>query len=115
MLLPLARVVDRPWLLPLPALPVLAALAGLALLSTALAYVIFFRVMAAAGSNVNLVTLLVPVSAILLGVLVLGENLVPRQIAGMAVIALDLLAIDGRVLRTSKQEDRKRTRLNSSH
>ncbi|MFC3675138.1 DMT family transporter [Ferrovibrio xuzhouensis] len=106
MLLPLALVVDRPWLLPLPALPVLAALAGLALLSTALAYVIFFRVMAAAGSNVNLVTLLVPVSAILLGVLVLGENLVPRQIAGMAVIALGLLAIDGRVLRTRKQDPR---------
>src|SRR3546814_21087663 len=72
---------------------------SLALLSTALAYVIFFRVMAAAGSNVNLVTLLVPVSAILLGVLVLGESLALRQIAGMAVIALGLLAIDGRVLR----------------
>lgn len=104
MLLPLALVIDRPWLLPLPPLPVLAALLGLAVLSTALAYVIFFRVMAAAGSNVNLVTLLVPVSAILLGVLVLGESLGLRQIAGMAVIALGLLAIDGRLLRRLRRQ-----------
>jgi drug/metabolite transporter (DMT)-like permease len=99
LLAPLALAVERPWHLPLPPLPVLGAVAALALLSTALAYVIFFRVMAAAGSNVNLVTLLVPVSAILLGVLVLGESLGLRQIAGMAVIALGLLAIDGRLLR----------------
>lgn len=104
LLLPLALLVDRPWLLPLPPVPVLGAVVALALLSTALAYVIFFRVMAAAGSNVNLVTLLVPVSAILLGVLVLGEALAPRQIGGMAVIALGLLAIDGRVLRLLRRQ-----------
>jgi drug/metabolite transporter (DMT)-like permease len=67
-------------------------------LSTALGFVIYFRVMTVAGSNVNLVTLLVPVSAILLGALVLGEQLAPRHFAGMAIIALGLLAIDGRVL-----------------
>ncbi len=98
-LLPLALLAERSWLLPLPSLPVLAALLALALVSTALAYVIFFRVMAQAGSNVNLVTLLVPVSAILLGVLVLGEALSLRHFAGMAVIALGLAAIDGRALR----------------
>lgn len=98
-LLPLALLAERSWLLPLPSLPVLAALLALALVSTALAYVIFFRVMAQAGSNVNLVTLLVPVSAILLGVLVLGEALSLRHFAGMTVIALGLAAIDGRALR----------------
>jgi drug/metabolite transporter (DMT)-like permease len=98
LMLPLALVIDRPWLLPLPGWPVLAALVALAVLSTALAYVIFFRVLAAAGSNVNLVTLLVPVSAILLGVLVLGETLLPRHLIGFAVIALGLAAIDGRLL-----------------
>ncbi|WP_370151556.1 DMT family transporter [Ferrovibrio sp.] len=98
-LLPLVLLAERSWLLPLPSLPVLAALLALALVSTALAYVIFFRVMAQAGSNVNLVTLLVPVSAILLGVLVLGEALSLRHFAGMAVIALGLAAIDGRALR----------------
>lgn len=98
LLLPLALIVDRSWTLPLPSMPVIAALLGLAVLSTSLAYVIFFRVMAAAGSNVNLVTLLVPVSAILLGVLVLGETLEPRHFIGIAVIALGLAAIDGRLL-----------------
>lgn len=102
-MLPLALLLDRPWLLPLPDWTVLAALAGLAILSTALAYVLFFRVMAAAGSNVNLVTLLVPVSAILLGMLVLGEQLALRHFAGMAIIALGLAAIDGRLLRLSRK------------
>ena len=99
MLLPAALLIERTWQLPMPSVQVLAALAGLALLSTALAYVMFFRVLAVAGSNVNLVTLLVPVSAILLGVLVLGEELAPRHFAGMAIIALGLAAIDGRLLR----------------
>jgi drug/metabolite transporter (DMT)-like permease len=98
-LLPLALIVDRTWQLPLPSWPALGAVLALAVFSTALAYVLFFRVMAVAGSNVNLVTLLVPVSAILLGVLVLGEQLAPRHFAGMAVIALGLVAIDGRVVK----------------
>ncbi|WP_300300199.1 DMT family transporter [Ferrovibrio sp.] len=102
LLLPLALVIDRPWGFALPGWPVIAALVALAVFSTALAYVIFFRVMAVAGSNVNLVTLLVPVSAILLGVLVLGESLLPRHLLGFGVIALGLLAIDGRLLRILK-------------
>lgn len=97
-LLPLALLVDRTWQLPLPSWPALGAVLALAVFSTALAYVLFFRVMAVAGSNVNLVTLLVPVSAILLGVLVLGEELALRHFAGMTVIALGLAAIDGRVV-----------------
>ena len=103
MAIPLALLVDRSWTLPMPSLEVIAALLGLAVLSTALAYVIFFRVMAAAGSNVNLVTLLVPVSAILLGVLVLGETLEPRHYLGIVVIALGLAAIDGRLLARLRQ------------
>lgn len=97
-LLPLALLFEQSWRLPVPSLATVLALLALAIFSTALAYVIFFRVMAAAGSNVNLVTLLVPVSAILLGVLVLGETLAWRHLAGMAAIALGLAAIDGRLL-----------------
>lgn len=97
-LVPLALLVERGWQLPLPSLEAIAALLGLAVLSTALAYVLFFRVMAAAGSNANLVTLLVPVSAILLGALVLGERLEPRHFIGIGAIALGLAAIDGRLL-----------------
>jgi len=96
-LVPLALLVEQSWQIPLPSWPAMAAILALAIVSTALGFVIYFRVMAVAGSNVNLVTLLVPVSAVLLGVLVLGESLLPRHFAGMAVIALGLGAIDGRV------------------
>lgn len=96
-LLPLSLAIDRPWTLPAPGLPAIAALAGLAAVSTAFAYVLFFRLLATAGAtNLLLVTLLVPVSAVLLGGLFLGEALQARQIVGMALIALGLAAIDGR-------------------
>jgi drug/metabolite transporter (DMT)-like permease len=97
MLLPLALIVDRPWTLPAPGWAVLGALAGLAVLATALAFVVYFRLLASAGAtNLLLVTLLIPVTAILLGVAVLGEALLPRHLAGMALIGLGLAAIDGR-------------------
>jgi drug/metabolite transporter (DMT)-like permease len=77
-----------------------AAVLGLALLATALAYIIYFAVIRSAGaSNASLVTLLVPVNAILLGTLFLGERLEWFEIAGMALIGLGLLVIDGRILR----------------
>ncbi|MFN3400332.1 MAG: DMT family transporter [Ferrovibrio sp.] len=104
LMLPLALLVEQPWRLPFPGWPAVAAVVGLAVVSTALAYVIYFRIMSAAGSNVNLVTLLVPVSAILLGVLVLGETLLPRHLAGFGVIALGLAAIDGRLLARLRQK-----------
>jgi drug/metabolite transporter (DMT)-like permease len=94
--LPVA-LIDRPWILPLPSGRAIAALVALAALSTALGYLIYFRLLARAGAtNVLLVTFLIPVSAILLGTLVLGEELAPRHLAGMAAIALGLAAIDGR-------------------
>lgn len=99
-LAPLALTLDRPWTLPAPGLPAVAAVLGLALLSTALAYVVFFRLLASAGAmNLALVTLLVPVSALLLGALFLGEALTAGEAAGMALIALGLAAIDGRAWR----------------
>jgi drug/metabolite transporter (DMT)-like permease len=76
-----------------------AALAGLAGLSTALGYIVFFQILAQAGAtNVMLVTLLIPVTAILLGVMVLGESLTLREVVGALIIASALLVIDGRVL-----------------
>ncbi|MET7244566.1 DMT family transporter [Methylobacterium sp. EM32] len=97
---PVALAVDRPWTLAAPPVAAVAAVIGLAALSTALAYVIFFRLLASAGAtNLMLVTFLIPVSALLLGALVLGEPVVPRQLLGMALIGLGLVAIDGRLLR----------------
>jgi drug/metabolite transporter (DMT)-like permease len=104
MVLPIAALVDRPWYGPVPSLRAWGAVAGLAVLSTALAYVIYFRVLATAGAtNLLLVTFLIPVSALLLGTVILGERLEPRQLAGMALIGLGLAAIDGRPLAVVQQ------------
>jgi drug/metabolite transporter (DMT)-like permease len=77
-----------------------ASVAGLGLLSTALAYILYFNLIASAGAtNTSLVTLIVPVGAILLGVLFLGETLGGYELAGMSLIGLGLLTIDGRIFR----------------
>ncbi|CAI8699832.1 DMT family transporter [Pseudomonas donghuensis] len=100
LLVPLALLIDLPWTLAAPSLTTWAAVAGLVLLSTALAYVVFFRILATAGAtNLMLVTFLIPLSAIVLGVLVLGERLETRHFIGMGLIALGLAAIDGRLLK----------------
>ena len=92
--------VERPWQLPMPGATTWLAVIGLAALSTALAYIVFFQILRRSGAtNVMLVTLLIPVTAILLGVLVLGEQILPREIAGALVIGSALLVIDGRVLK----------------
>lgn len=97
-LLPLMLLHDRPLALPLPAPGVVAALAGLAIFSTALAYILYFRLLASAGAvNLSLVTFLIPPSAIALGLLFLGESLAPRHIAGLALILAGLAAVDGRL------------------
>lgn len=97
--LPFVFAIDRPIGLPLPSPAAIGSVLVLAIVSTALAYAIFFRILASAGAvNVALVTLLVPVSAILLGTLFLGEQLAQRHFWGMGLIGIGLLAIDGRVL-----------------
>ena len=99
-MLPIMLVIDQPWNLPMPSGGVVASLITLALISTALAYVIYFRILAGAGAvNAALVTLLVPASAILLGILFLGEILEPRHYAGLVLILTGLVAVDGRLLR----------------
>ncbi|TIX64929.1 MAG: DMT family transporter, partial [Mesorhizobium sp.] len=78
--------------------PVWAAVLGLALLSTAFAYILYFNLVASAGAtNASLVTLIVPVSAMLLGFLFLGERLELFEMGGMALIGLGLVTIDGRL------------------
>ena len=80
------------------------AVLALAVLSTALAYILYFKVLADAGAiNASLVTLLIPVSAILLGVSILGETLEWVHIVGMGLIALGLLIIDGRLWQLIKR------------
>lgn len=98
-LLPIAAWVDRPWTLPPPTAQVWLAFAGISILSTALAYVLYFQILARAGAtNLLLVTFLLPVSATALGVLFLGETVTLEALAGMTLIGLGLAAIDGRLL-----------------
>jgi drug/metabolite transporter (DMT)-like permease len=100
MMLPIVMIVDAPWHLPFPHIQTIGALLALALLSTAFAYVLFFRILSGGGAlNVSLVTLLIPFSAILLGSVFLNERLLVNHFAGMALIAFGLLAIDGRLWR----------------
>ncbi len=97
-LAPLVLLIDHPWALPSPSPTAWGALFGIALVSTAAAYVVFFRIVALAGAaNVMLVTFLVPVSTLAMGAIFLGEPVLPRAVAGMALIAMGLAAIDGRI------------------
>ena len=106
-LIPLALLVDRPWTLPPPSAQAWAAWVCIALLSTALAYMIYFRILAVAGAtNLLLVTFLLPISALLLGAAFLGETITPASIGGMALIGLGLSAIDGRLWRATARARR---------
>lgn len=95
----IAASVERPWTLPMPGVATWLAVAGLATVSTALAYILFFRILNRSGAvNVVLVTLLIPVTAILLGVWILNEPLSANEVVGALVIAASLIVIDGRAL-----------------
>lgn len=97
MFVPIALAVDRPWTLAPPAAEVWLAVAGLAFLSTVIGYQIFYRILATAGAtNIALVTLLIPPSALLFGTLFLEEQVGLGELAGLALIAIGLAAIDGR-------------------
>jgi drug/metabolite transporter (DMT)-like permease len=107
MMLPVAAIADQPWSLPAPSPVTWGALAGLALLSTAVAYIIYFRILAVAGAtNLVLVTFLIPVSALLLGTTILGERIASRHLLGMALIALGLAIMDGRLFHWSRRRGR---------
>jgi drug/metabolite transporter (DMT)-like permease len=102
-LLPMALAVDRPWEMAMPSAHVAWSIVGVAVLSTALAYILYFEILQRAGAtNLLLVTFLIPVSAVLLGTFVLGETLAWVHLAGMGLIALGLVAIDGRLLRSPR-------------
>ena len=104
-MVPLALITEHPWTLPMPGWDVWASLIALAALSTTVAYIIFYRVLATAGSvNLMLVTFMVPIGAVILGALVLGERLALNQFLGMAAIGIGLAAIDGRLFRLLRRQ-----------
>lgn len=84
----------------LPSDATIIACIFLALICTAVAYILYFRILALAGAvNLLLVTFMIPVAAIVLGALFLGETLSAEAAAGAALILLGLAAVDGRVFR----------------
>ena len=81
----------------MPSVATLASLVGIAVLSTASAYILYFRILATAGAtNLLLVTFLTPISAILLGIAFLDESLLLKYLVGMALIGTGMAAVDGR-------------------
>jgi drug/metabolite transporter (DMT)-like permease len=102
-MLPLMLLMAESWY-PQNGVSSILALVGLGVLSTALAYLLYFRILASAGAtNLMLVTFLIPVSAIALGWSILGERLTAEQTSGMTLIALGLAAIDGRLATSARR------------
>jgi drug/metabolite transporter (DMT)-like permease len=94
-----ALLIDRPWLTPLPAASTVALVALMGLLGSAFASLCHFTILARAGAtNAMLVTIVLPVTPIVLGALFLGERLAPREVVGALVIAMALVIIDGRAV-----------------
>jgi drug/metabolite transporter (DMT)-like permease len=100
LLLPFVLLFDCPTAPFTASTPAIWSMLALALVSSALAYLIYFRLIARAGAtNALIVTFLSPVSALMLGILLLDETVDAYQIAGMAAIFIGIAAIDGRPAR----------------
>lgn len=98
LLIPITLVFEGPLDIRAPSVTSWLAIMALAIFSTALAYVLYFKILALAGAtNLMLVTLLIPISAIWLGYFFLNEVLDWIHFVGMGFIALGLSAIDGRL------------------
>ncbi len=96
---PVMMVIDQPWFLPTAGWDAWAGAIGLAIPSTAIAYVFYFRLIDTAGaSNAMLVAFIMPVIAVILGVVALGETVELKEVIGAVLIALGLIAIDGRLI-----------------
>jgi len=100
LMIPLSLLFDRPWTLAMPHLDAWAALLAIALVNTALAYVVYYRMVAAVGvTYISLVTFLIPVIALFLGAAFLEERVTLQALAGMAIIGLGLATTDERLFR----------------
>ena len=97
---PIALWIDGPQDIANMSLNAALSMFGLAVLCTSFAYILYFRILERAGAtNISLVTFLVPISAIILGVLVLGEQIFIKEIIGMTLIGVGLAIIDGRLIK----------------
>ncbi len=104
LMLPVAFIFERPLELSMPSMPVIGSVLALAIVSTALAYILFFQVLKVAGAtNTSLVTMLVPVFTMLFAVPLLGESIDALKLLGLIVIGIGLAILDGRPLKAARQ------------
>lgn len=95
----LVALIDKPWTLAMPSQMTIWSVIALAVFGTALAYIVFFKILVRAGaSNVMLVTLLLPVTALMLGSVILDEVIRAKEILGVLIIGTGLMFIDGRLI-----------------
>ena len=99
--LPIVLMIENPFLIEINQQTIISLL-GLSILSTAIAYIIFYKLIASIGSNVMLVTLLMPISAILMAIIFLNEELQYQHILGLILVLIGLLLVDGRILKIFK-------------
>lgn len=105
LMVPAALLIDRPWtFVHPPSTGAWLALLGLAVLSTTLAYIVYFHIIARAGAtNALLSTFLVPISALALGAIALHERVSGLELGGLLVILTGLAIMDGRLLRARRR------------
>jgi drug/metabolite transporter (DMT)-like permease len=95
-LLPLMILVDQPLSQPLPSRQAIAAVTGLAIFGTVIAFIVYYRLLkSAAASYVSMVTYLVPVIGVLLGVIILDERLAWNDYIGAGLILLGVMIVNG--------------------
>ena len=98
LILPWVLIADQPWRYS-PGWTAWAGILGVALPCTAFAYILYFAALRRAGAtNLMLVTLLVPIGAVIVGFAVLDEAVTWAMVGGMALISIGIALIDGRVL-----------------
>ena len=115
LLVPVSLLIDHPWTLAMPSLDVWAAWLAIALVNTALAYVLYYRMIANVGATyMSLVTLVIPPIALLLGAGFLGERVTLQALTGMAIIVLGLAATNERLFRLRSVRPDRQSRSNRS-
>lgn len=96
----LALAIEQPWTLPTPAIGTIGLVMVMGVLGSAFASLCHFTVLKRAGpTNALLVTIILPMTPIVLGTLFLGDHFTLRDGIGAAIIAASLIVIDGRLLR----------------
>jgi len=96
LVLPFALLIDQPYLLPMPSWSALLGVAGLTLMGTTLAFIVYYRLLEHAGATaISMVACVFPITAMLLGFLFLGETFSARGLVAALFILLGMMFVNG--------------------